>query len=162
MSFMVNCSWATDVCVLTTHCSPVELELLTIKVRPFYFPREFSSVLLTVVYTPHSNKFLALNELYRIVNGLENSHQEAAFIVLGDFDRTNMKKVLPKYYQHITFPTREEQTLDHCYTLFRDCYKPLPYTAFGKADHPPVACIQAETETGITDFQGHLQMTGLL
>lgn len=36
---------------LTTHCSPV-LELLTIKVRPYYLPGEFSSVL-TAVYIPH-------------------------------------------------------------------------------------------------------------
>ena len=77
---------------------------------------------------------MALDELYRVVNGLENSHQEAVFIVLGDFNRANMK-VLPKYYQHVTFPTRGEQILNHCYTPFRDYYKPLPCPAFGKADH---------------------------
>lgn len=43
--------------------------------------------------------------------------------VLGDFNRANVKKVLPKYYQHISFPTRDDQTLDHCYTQFKECYK---------------------------------------
>ncbi|KAF7641217.1 hypothetical protein LDENG_00288860, partial [Lucifuga dentata] len=140
---MVNSSWATDVCVLTTYCSLV-LEMLTIKARPFYLPREFSSVLLTAVYIPpQADKSLALDELYNIVNRLENSHPEAAFIVLGDFNRANMKKVLPKYHQHIRFPTRQEQTLDHCYTPFRDCYKALPRPAFGKADHCSILLLPA-------------------
>ncbi len=72
---------------------------------------------------------------YWIINRLENSHPEAAFIVLCNFDRANMKKALQKYTQHITFPTWGEQILDHCYTSFRDCYKPLPLPALGKGDH---------------------------
>lgn len=46
-----------------------------------------------------------------------------------------MKKVLPKYYQHIDFFTRGDQILDHCYTAVKNSYKPLPLPAFGKADH---------------------------
>ena len=53
------------------------------------------------------DKSLALEELYGIINGLENSHPEAIFLILGDFNRANMKLVLPKYYQH---PTRGQQT----------------------------------------------------
>ena len=48
---MVNSLWATDVAVLASHCSPV-LELLTVKIRPFYLPREFTSVVVSEVYTP--------------------------------------------------------------------------------------------------------------
>lgn len=48
---MVNSRWGTDVAVLAKHCSP-DLELLTIKVRPFYLPREFSSAIITAVYIP--------------------------------------------------------------------------------------------------------------
>ena len=77
-------------------------------------PRRFSSVILTAVYIPpQAGKSLALDELNRIVNGLENSHPEAVFIVLGALPGAKTMKVLPKYYQHITFPTRGEQTLDH-------------------------------------------------
>ncbi|KAI3352571.1 hypothetical protein L3Q82_005512 [Scortum barcoo] len=38
-------------------------------------------------------------------------------IVAGDFNSTNLRKVLPRYHQHISCPTRGENTLDHVYTL---------------------------------------------
>jgi len=58
---------------ISTHCSR-DLELLSIKVWPFYLPREFSSIVVVDV-------------LYRVINGLENAHHEAAFIVVGNFNR---------------------------------------------------------------------------
>lgn len=67
----------------------------------------------------------------------------AAFTVVGDFNRASMKKVLPKYHQHINFSTCGEQTLDHCYTTFRDSYKPLPHPAFGKADRVSILRLRA-------------------
>ena len=148
---MVNFSWATDIAVLASHCSPV-LELLTVKIRPFYLPREFTAVVMSVVYIPPQvDKATALDELYEIINSLENVHPEAAFIVVGDFNRANMKKVLPKYYQHIDFFTRGDQTLDHCYTTFRGSYKPLPRPAFGKADRTSILLLPAyRQKTGQT------------
>ena len=68
---------------------------------------------------------------------------EAAFIVVGDFNRAKMKKVMPKYHQHIDFFTRGDQTLDHCYTAFRDSYKPFHRPAFGKADHTSILLLPA-------------------
>ncbi|KAL6466249.1 hypothetical protein MHYP_G00263820 [Metynnis hypsauchen] len=91
----------------------------------------------TGLWTPE-DKSRALEVLYETINGLENVHPEAAFILVEDFNRANLKKVLPKYYQHIKFPTRGEQTLDHCYTTVKDSYKPLPRPAFCKADHTSV------------------------
>ena len=49
--FMVNEAWCTDTKVISQSCN-VELECLTIRCRPYYLPREFSSVLLTVAYIP--------------------------------------------------------------------------------------------------------------
>ena len=51
MSFMINSRWGSDTVVHSTCCSP-DLELLTIKVRPFNLPREFSSVIIAAVYIP--------------------------------------------------------------------------------------------------------------
>lgn len=51
------------------------------------------------------DKMKALDEWYNTINGLEIAHPEAAFIVVGDFNRANMRKGLPKYYQHINIPT---------------------------------------------------------
>lgn len=30
------------------------------------------------------------------------THPEAAFIIVGDFNNSNLKTVLPKFYQHVT------------------------------------------------------------
>ncbi len=37
-------------------------------------------------------------------------------IILGDFNKANLSRELPKYRQHITCPTRDSNILDHCYT----------------------------------------------
>lgn len=59
---MVNSLWATE----------PALELLTIKIRPFYLPRELISVFFTLVYMPtQAAKSQALDKLYEIINGLE-------------------------------------------------------------------------------------------
>ena len=52
-----------------------------------------------------------------------------------------MRKVLPIYHQHINFPTRGDQILDHCYSQIWKSYKPLPCPAFGKSDHTSIMLI---------------------
>ena len=54
MGIMVNSNWDLEVTVLKQHCS-WDLELLYVKVHPFCLPREFSSVVITVVY-PSTSK----------------------------------------------------------------------------------------------------------
>jgi len=39
-----------------------------------------------------------LDELYGVINELENAHPEAASLVVADFNRANMMEVLPKYH----------------------------------------------------------------
>ena len=82
-----------------------------------------------------------------------------------------MKTVLPRYYQHVTYPTRGNQSLDHCYTPLKDAYKSVSRPHFGKSDHlsvlllpvykpkvkrePPVVrevkCWSAERESELQD-----------
>ena len=45
--FMIHLKWCTDTNVLSTTCTP-DPETLTVKCRPFYLPREFPSLILTV------------------------------------------------------------------------------------------------------------------
>ncbi|KAI3352143.1 hypothetical protein L3Q82_020948 [Scortum barcoo] len=49
--FMVNIKWCSDVEIISTGCSP-DLEHLMIRCRPYYLPREFTSVVMTAVYVP--------------------------------------------------------------------------------------------------------------
>ena len=54
----INNRWFSKVKLHTTLCSP-NLELLTLSVRPFYLPREFSNIVLRCVYVPPSADALA-------------------------------------------------------------------------------------------------------
>lgn len=44
----IHNSWCTDTIAIERHCCP-DLEFLMLKCRPFYLPREFSSVFITAV-----------------------------------------------------------------------------------------------------------------
>ncbi|XP_052332830.1 uncharacterized protein LOC127911022 [Oncorhynchus keta] len=143
--FMVNVTWCghNNIQELKSFCSP-DLEFLTIKCRPHYLPREFSSIIITAVYIPpQADTSMALNELYLTLCRLESIYPEAAFIVAGDFNKANLKTRLPKLYQHIDCTTRAGKTLDHCYSNFRGAYKALPRSPFGKADHDSILLIPA-------------------
>lgn len=54
-------------------------------------------------------------------------------VIVEDFNNINLRKVLPRYYQHISCPTRSSDTLDRVYTPFWDGYK-APCPPFGKSD----------------------------
>lgn len=47
----------------------------------------------------------------------------------------NLKTVLPKYYQHVSFPTRENNILDQVYNNVKGAYKAAPRPHFRKVDH---------------------------
>lgn len=138
---MGNTCWGTDATVLASRWSP-DLEMLSIKVRLFYLPWEFRSVILTVYILPHTEKMETLGRLYSTNNRLEIAHPEA-FIVVEDFNRVNMRKVLAKFYQHINFHTQGNQTLDHCFSILKDSYKPLPCPTFGKGVHISILVLPA-------------------
>ncbi|XP_068104060.1 lysine-specific demethylase 5C [Hyperolius riggenbachi] len=42
---------------------------------------------------------------------------------------------MPRYKPHITCPTRNQNTLDHCYTVLKDAYKPIRQAPLGNSDH---------------------------
>ena len=73
-----------------------------ISCRAFHLPREFTSVVITAVYVPPqplADNNTALDQLFGIIDKTETSRPDVAFVVAGDFNTANMKKVLPKYYQ---------------------------------------------------------------
>ena len=128
---MTNETWCDErnIQELKSFCSP-DLEFLTIKCRPHYLPREFSSIIITAVYIPpQADTSMALNKLYLTLCKLETIYPEAAFIVAGDFNKANLKTRLPKFYQHIDCATRGG--------------KALPRPPFGKADHDSILLIPA-------------------
>jgi hypothetical protein len=64
--FIINDSWCdhNNIQELKSFCSP-DLEFLIIKYRPYYLPREFSSVIVTAAYIPpQADTMMALKELH--------------------------------------------------------------------------------------------------
>ncbi len=83
--------------------------------RPFYLPREFSSIVVTAVYiSPQADTSLALSKLHDELSGYINKHPDAASIIAGDFNKANLGQVMPNFHQHVSCPTRGSNKLDHC------------------------------------------------
>ncbi|KAG5284759.1 hypothetical protein AALO_G00030160 [Alosa alosa] len=150
---MTNSKWCDprNVTVLSKSCSP-HLEHLAIVCRPFYLPREFTSVIFNAVYIPpQANTDAAVSELQEVLNRQQHTHLEAALIVAGDFNQVHLNRSMPEFIQHIHFPTRGDNTLDHCYTQFKNSYKEKSLPAFGKSDHAAVFLLPMYKQRSRTD-----------
>ncbi len=134
--FMINKKWCDprNISSLSRSCSP-HLEHLSIICRPFYLPRKFSAVIVTAAYIPpQADTGLALSKLHDVLSGYINKHPDAAFIIAGDFNKANLRQVMP----NVSCPTRGPNTLDHCYSQFKNAYKARSLPAFGKSDHAAI------------------------
>ncbi len=143
--FYINNLWCDErnIHSIKSFCSP-DLEFHMLLCRPFWLPREFTAIIITAVYIPpQANTDQALRELYGNISEQETTHPDAAFIIMGDFNKANFRTIAPKYFQHVTINTRGDHILDHCYTSFRDAYKSLPRPPFGKSDHSSVLLLPA-------------------
>ncbi len=138
--FMTNKEWCDprNISSLSHSYSP-HLEHLSIICRPFYLPREFSSIIVTAVYIPpQADTGLDLSKLHDVLSGFINKHPDTAFIIAGDFNKANLRQVMPNFHQHVSCPTRGPNTLDHCYSQIKNAYKACSLPAFGKSDHTAI------------------------
>ena len=117
---------------------------LMITCRAFHLPREITSVVITSVYIPpHADNNTVLDQLFGIIDRTETWWLEAAFVVAGNFNTANMKKV--------SCPTRGGNTLDHVYSPFWHGCKALPHPPFGKSDHISLLLLLADRNWNGTD-----------
>ncbi|XP_076735994.1 uncharacterized protein LOC143412342 [Maylandia zebra] len=141
--FYINSGWCTDVTVIAQHCSP-SLEYLFIHCKPFYSPREFASFILAAVYIPpDADAQAAQCALAEQILHTEQTYPDSLIIALGDFNKANLSHELPKYKQYIKCPTREERTLDHCYSTISGAYRAVPRASLGLSDHVMIHLIPA-------------------
>lgn len=107
-----------------------------IRCRPFYLPRELTSIVVTAAYIPpDANAKLAMKELQVAISKQQTAHPDGAFIVAGDFNHSNLKTVFPKFHQNVSCPSRGDNTLDHVYTNIPEAYKAIPLPHMGQSDH---------------------------
>uniref|UniRef100_A0A672I8N9 Reverse transcriptase domain-containing protein n=2 Tax=Salarias fasciatus TaxID=181472 RepID=A0A672I8N9_SALFA len=138
-------AWCQDATVVYKHCSPLA-EFMIVKCRPFYLPREMSSILLVATYIPptnNSNRSAALTELYQAISEQQTAQPDGFIILAGDFNHADLKTVLPKFHQHIHFPTRGDSILDFVYTQHKGAYKATPLPHIGASDHLTIMLLPA-------------------
>ncbi|KAI3358424.1 hypothetical protein L3Q82_014857, partial [Scortum barcoo] len=140
----VNKDWCTNCTLVNSHCSEA-IEHMTVKCRPHYLPPVSSTaVFVTAVYIPPGAKANeALKELHNNISSLQHKHPEAFYVVAGDFNHVNLTDTLPKFYQHVTIPTRGNNTLDRVYTNKRDAYRAVPHPHLGFSDHISIMLLPA-------------------
>ncbi|KAK1803647.1 hypothetical protein P4O66_020754, partial [Electrophorus voltai] len=108
---MVNNSWCNNANVVTLACScSPNLELLALKLRPFYLPREFTSVIINTVYIPpQANMDTALSRnlpprgnrtLDHRYTPYKDSYKALAHPPFGKSDHAAIF-LLPKYKQRL-------------------------------------------------------------
>ncbi|KAJ8046472.1 hypothetical protein HOLleu_05150 [Holothuria leucospilota] len=133
----VNEKWCHPNNALIKHhsCFP-NIEILTVSLRPYYLPREFSHIIIHTVYVPHRSVAKpATLELVDIIDQFESSAPDAFTIINGDFNHCDLRKSSVHYYQQVKCATRDTATLDLLYTNVKDAYLSIQLPKLGKADH---------------------------
>ncbi len=81
----INERWCKNYTLRESYCSE-DIELLSSSFRPFYLPREFGQLFITIVYIhPRANFRAVENIIYDVVDRLENIATDAPKFVSGDF-----------------------------------------------------------------------------
>ena len=134
----VNNKWCheNNASIKKTFCSS-DIEFLAVNCRPYYVPREFSHVVVIVVYIPpDANDNNAKDILSKYISELDAEAPDAARIITGDFNHCiPTSKDFPGYYQHVKCKTRGNKTIDLCFTNVRDAYISSTLPKLGKSDH---------------------------
>ena len=117
------------------HCC-ADVELLTVALRPFYLPREFRQIFVTVVYIhPKADVRVAAGVIRRAVQKQETQCPESVRLIAGDFNYCRLNKALPNYRQYVTCKTCGDSTIDLCYGNIPKAYKSRPMPSLGRSVH---------------------------
>lgn len=89
-----------------------------------------SAVQTTVYISSLAHVKLAQDVLCNAINSFETKYPEALLMIAGDFKQTNLKSMLPEYYQHVYCPIKDTHALHHCCTTIKDAYRSIPCPHF--------------------------------
>ena len=121
----INSRWCNNI-TERERISSTNIELLSVSLWPFYLPREFGQIFITLVYIPPSaNNKYAADIIQKHVDVLENISPESPKLILGDFNGCSLKYTLPHYEQYVKCATRHSRTIDLCYGNVKNAYRAL-------------------------------------
>ena len=131
----INNRWCQNISAYDQCCNP-DIEYLTVSLRPYYLPREFNKVYITIAYIPPSADVKnAENILHDAVCKMENSHPDAVNIITGDFNECKFDKYIPNFQQYIHFPTRSDKMLDPLFCNIKNAFTAKKLCPLGVSDH---------------------------
>ena len=108
-----NKLWCANATVKDSHCSP-DIEYLMLQCRPFYLPREFTSVVITAVYVPpQANARLAMEKLQNAISQHLSLQPDSIVIAAGDFNHANCPAQMS---QVCKLPNKRKQHIGPKYT----------------------------------------------
>ena len=137
----VNSRWCTNVTLKESLCCG-DIELLSVALRPFYLPREFNRVFVTVVYIhPKANVQSASEKISELVQRLSSASPDSPSFVLGDFNKCRLTSTLPHFKQYVTCQTHGPSTIDLCYGNIPSAYRFRQLPALGNSDHSMVQLV---------------------
>lgn len=110
---LIKQSLCTNSTIISKSCTE-NVKYLTLKQWPFYLPRELQCIIVSNVYILPAAKEKAAHKMFHdMINEHENMYPDAAVIILGDFNHTNLKKKKPKLHQNVFFPSRGKASAYH-------------------------------------------------
>ena len=110
-------------------------EILALRTKPKYLPREFDSVILCCIYIPPSQKNKEKDDLETKLCTIVAGNPNALTIVAGDFNRANTFYLRQLgFVQVVNFSTRKDARLDE-FWISCDGYKMFRKAPLGLSDH---------------------------
>ncbi|GFR91965.1 Pol-like protein [Elysia marginata] len=116
--------------------------MLTVVLKPFYLPREFTKVTVNVVYVhPKANTIAAMSTVTNHVHEQQNQSPRWSYTCYRGLYTANLRDYLPKYELYVDMPTRGNRTLDLCYGNVPGVYKTKRLPQLGNSDHCMVSLL---------------------
>lgn len=130
----VNQRWCNNITVHGQVCT-LNLEMLTLSVRPHHLKREFPTLVISCVYIhPSANVTTAAELVASTVTNMQGKYPDAPVLVMGDLNSCRLDSSLPSFQQYVDIPTRRKNTLDLCYGNIINAYTSRAYPPLGFAD----------------------------
>ncbi len=150
--FMTNKKWCDprNISSLSRSCSPHSGTSIHYLPPILFTPRVLRGHRYCRLHPTTADTSLALSKLHDVISGYINQTSWRCFYSSrGILTKPNLRQVMPNFHPHVSCPTRGPNTLDHCYSQFKNAYKArsLPALVSLTTRHLP--------HTGITNKGSH-------
>ena len=137
VALYINEKWCTNITVKESTCTK-DYESIIVSLRPFYLPREFSNIFVTVLYIPpDANRETAVHYVRELSTTLSADKPDALQIIMGDMNHcvSQLNKTLRNFEQCVKQNTRGQQLLDTFYCSEKQAYRSFRLSPLANSDH---------------------------